>query len=466
MFLSDSKVALARLADLTAYPIARPPERTAIHELLEALLEESGLNAGRNPFGELIKPGQTVVLKPNWVMHKNGSGEGLDCVVTHPSVINAVLDCVLQASPGKVIVGDAPVQGCNFNQLMQDGGFLPLQEHYRRIGAPVDWVDFRRTTLDRSKAVWQRSTDLRDLDRYTLFDLGERSLLEPISDSADRFRVTVYNPDLMRQRHSRGKHQYLVAKEIMEADVVINMPKLKTHAKAGITAALKNVVGINGNKEFLPHHSAGGVDRGGDCYPGSSRLKSAAEFFLDAANRRSGTANTVIRQFARVSSRLARVLGEDANLEGSWHGNDTIWRTCLDLNRILLYGCGDGTLHPTPQRRVITITDAIICGQGNGPLSPIPKTMGMLSLAVNSAAADYVHAQIMGFDWTKIPLVKSAFSALANFAPSDVEVLFEGRALAQPWPEWSPTPFQPPAGWMGHCERDRAMATEVSPASL
>jgi len=33
---------------------------------------------------------------------------------------------------------------------------------------------------------------------------------------------------------------------------------LKLHRKAGITCALKNLIGINGNKEYLPHHRLGG----------------------------------------------------------------------------------------------------------------------------------------------------------------------------------------------------------------
>ena len=57
----------------------------------------------------------------------------------------------------------------------------------------------------------------------------------------------------------RGRHRYLVARELIEADVVFNVPKLKTHKKAGVTGALKNLVGINGHKAYLPHHRKGGV---------------------------------------------------------------------------------------------------------------------------------------------------------------------------------------------------------------
>ena len=74
----------------------------------------------------------------------------------------------------------------------------------------------------------------------------------------------------MRRTHAPGRHQYLVAREVIEADVIVNLPKLKTHKKAGVTCALKNLIGINGNKEYLPHHRVGGAERGGDCYPAAS----------------------------------------------------------------------------------------------------------------------------------------------------------------------------------------------------
>jgi hypothetical protein len=35
----------------------------------------------------------------------------------------------------------------------------------------------------------------------------------------------------------------LIAKDVLEADIIINLPKLKMHKKAGVTNALKNFVG-------------------------------------------------------------------------------------------------------------------------------------------------------------------------------------------------------------------------------
>lgn len=73
-----------------------------------------------NPLGHVVNPGDTVVVKPNWVCHKN-LGErayGLtdtDSLITHGSILRAVLDYVALALRGKgrIIIGDAPIQDTN-----------------------------------------------------------------------------------------------------------------------------------------------------------------------------------------------------------------------------------------------------------------------------------------------------------------------------------------------------------------
>ena len=46
-------------------------------------------------------------------------------------------------------------------------------------------------------------------------------------------------------------------------------------------------------------------------------------------------------------------------MEGGWFGNDTCWRMVLDLNRVLRYGAGDGTMRDGRRRRVFNLADAI-----------------------------------------------------------------------------------------------------------
>jgi uncharacterized protein (DUF362 family) len=385
----------------------------------------------------------------------------MDCLVTHTSLLEAVLEYVALARPRSVLLGDAPVQGCDFEALRKACGLGALAEAFQGRDFDFSIVDFRRTLLRGEGVRVSRIENNKAMENFVLFDLKGDSLLEGLARDAEKFRITMYSPDHLRKTHAAGKHQYLVAREIMEADVVINLPKLKCHKKACITGALKNLVGINGNKEYLPHHRRGGTASGGDCYPGKSWFKGRAEAFLDAANRRgSGALRNMLVRSARLSLRCARILGGDANLEGSWYGNDTLWRTCLDLLRILLYGREDGTLDRSPQRSVISITDAIIAGEGEGPMAPTPVPAGFLTGALNPAAAEWVHARLMGFDPAKIPLVRQVFADLSypltTFQPSAIRVRTgDTERDADAVYPLNGRHFFPATGWKGHCELER-----------
>lgn len=405
-------------------------------------------------FADIIHGESTVLLKPNWVIHDNLGDHDLDCLVTHPRFILFILKQIFKAKPKKVIIGDAPIQGCDFNALVTSSW---RQEVEKIATCPVEIVDFRRTILSSKGLAAGQQNDVRDESRYILFDLGKDSLLEPVSSSDARFRITCYDPDILAERHCLGRHQYLLCREPFEADVVINLPKLKTHKKAGITAALKNLVGINGNKEYLPHHRVGGKLLGGDCYPGVAPLKRMAEYCLDQANRRIGTKSynswyKGVNRFMKAHSYFG-----EPEIEGSWHGNDTVWRMTLDLNRILLYGRTDGTMADVPQRVVYTITDGIIAGEGAGPLAPSPVPLGVISVATSMAMADLVHATIMGFDWRKIPLVREAFGSfrypLTSKRPEDCEIHLDGQQLTlSEIRKHFTRRFEPAPGWKGHIE--------------
>lgn len=431
---------------------------------LRNLLAQAGLDRDRfgkatwNPLGGLIASGSRVVVKPNWVLHENACGETMDCMVTHTSVLEAILHYVLKADPGGVVVGDAPVQRCDFAALCADRNIGSLSEAFGAARPRFSVKDFRRTVLPSGKLGAPKEEDRRSLEEYVLFDLGGDSALEPITSSPPTFRVTKYDPSLLEQRHAPGRHQYLISRDVMEAEVVINAPKLKTHKKAAVTGALKNLVGINGNKEFLPHHRKGGSLRGGDCYPGCSRLKELVEDLTDAANRgHRPRARRAYAWAARGAYWLSRVLGVDSGYSGSWYGNDTVWRMCLDLQRILHYGRPDGTLADTVQRRVISITDAIIAGEGEGPLAPTPVPLGMVTLGSNPATAEWVHALLMGLNPQAIPLVREAFAShrypLVTLAPCDIRVFVDGETVsADEVHVRFGHSFRPPKGWVGHCE--------------
>ncbi|MBO0722562.1 MAG: DUF362 domain-containing protein [Blastocatellia bacterium] len=433
----DPRVAVAKLSS-SDYRTVNDELSSALERALGCLRWQDGAEGQDSaakalnrfgPFGRIIPSGARVLIKPNFVLHENQGPGGMDPLVTHPSLVRAVVQSVLRSDPAEVIVGDAPLQGCDFGRLMDITGLGQWAEALMKRDPRFKGVaDFRRTTCVFVDGVRKAKENIQSAENFVLFDLGKESLLEPLSNGRDGFRVTCYDPRLLAQTHHAGRHQYLVAREVIEADVIINMPKLKTHKKAGITCALKNLIGINGNKEYLPHHRIGGSNTGGDCYPGGSLLKRALEFTSDREHTTSSFAMSKVWHNAGVQfQRALRLMGDQLGTEGSWSGNDTIWRTCLDLNRILLYGRADATLADSPQRQVVHVVDAIVAGQGDGPLAPLPLPMGLIIVGQNAAAVDWIGAHLLGYEPSKVSIVREGFRKfrwpLASFPSCDVVLL-------------------------------------------
>ena len=454
-------VSAAPYAPDEAYPELPAVEPGAapnpVFALVRGALRELGLDAGRfgtpqwNPLGDLVKPGGKIVVKPNWVLHQNLGPDGMDCMITHPAVLRAVLEYVFLAQPAQVTLGDAPIQGCDFERMLDHGAMRAVIGHFQGRGLPLAVRDFRRTVMKQAGELKLVDEELHPESDYVLVDLGRDSLLEPISKDWKKFRVTVYDPRKMWNHHRPGLHRFLIARDILEADLVVNVPKLKAHKKAGITCCLKNLIGINGNKEYLPHHRKGAAEAGcgGDNYEHRRWQMTLAESGLDFANQ--------IRGFPRLYRFCERVVwrllswawkkDHGVQIEGSWHGNDTIWRTCLDLNRALLYGDLSGGLQESVQRQEISIVDAVVAGQGEGPLAPEPLGTGAVFAARNPAIGDFLGAHLLGFDAAKIPLLRHVCDKMR----------WPICAAAPMVPTFDP-PFPParaPKGWAGHVELER-----------
>jgi uncharacterized protein (DUF362 family) len=452
----------ARVAGVA--PLSPRYDERAIVVALENIGKSLGWADERGPFGRIVPAGAKVLIKPNLVAHENQGPWGVEPLVTHASLIRAATSSALCAGASEVLVGDAPVQGCDFPALLQVTGLGEWARTLMRSDSRFKGIrDFRRTTCVLVAGVRVSNEELQSEDRFVLFDLGRDSLLEPVTDSRDSFRVTCYDPRLLAKTHAPGRHRYLVARDVIDADVVINLPKLKTHKKAGITCALKNLIGINGNKEYLPHHRIGGSTSGGDCYPGGSLVKTALEHAWDQQNMAASfAAGRVWHGVATQLDRLARLQGDRCGVEGSWSGNDTIWRTCLDLNRILLYGRADATLAQVLQRRVVHVVDAIVAGQGDGPLAPQPLPLGLVFGGNSAAAVDWVGARLLGYDPSRIPIVRHTFDhypwPLTSFTAEEINLVGEwgsriAKAVLQP--EAGPivqTTY--PAGWSDAIARD------------
>ncbi len=87
-----------------------------------------------------------------------------------------------------------------------------------------------------------------------------------------------------------------------------------------------------------------------------------------------------------------------SNSKSSVNGNYTVWRMCLDLNKILFYADAAGTLHDSTQRTTLHGTDGIIAGEGEGPLRSEPVALGAFIAALNAPASYWVTTRLMGYD--------------------------------------------------------------------
>lgn len=249
--------------------------------------------------------------------------------------------------------------------------------------------------------------------------------------------------------HDINYHNYIISKDILDADVVVSIPKLKTHEKVGITVAMKGLVGIVSNKECLAHYRCGDPEEDGDEYSNKDYLLKIAQIIsaLTYKSRKVSLTKELLkiidynyRRFLRII--LKKILG------GAWHGNDTAWRMVVDLVNIVKYYDSKGELKESPKRKNIVFVDGIIAGEGNGPLKPIPAPAKTIIFSDDLLFADMISCKLMGWDYKKIPLISrnDIEEILADY--DRIRVILNGKSekLKNIAPSLG-RPFIPPDGW-------------------
>jgi uncharacterized protein (DUF362 family) len=477
------------------YPeLAFLPAETApgnrIYAGVRDLLRALGYDAARrdtaawSPLSDLVRPGGTVVLKPNFVRHFSEKADGrFDAVVTHPMVLRPLIDYALLAvgPRGRVVVADAPQYDCEVDVLLERTRLPALLDWYRdALGAEVGWRDLRVEVGRHLHGVqFEKHALPGDPEGYQPVDLGAGSEFAAMGERPLRqLRGADYDEEVTIRHHSGGRNEYLVAKTVLEADLVINLPKVKTHKKTGVTLSMKNLIGINGDKNWLPHYRAGFPERGGDEFPRPDPYARVRRVGAEIARTllKRGIGAPVFRRLRAVEN--AAGLGARAR-NGNWWGNDTIWRTTIDLNKIFYLADARGVLGAPggTGRRVLNVYDGIVAGERDGPMGPDARPLGLLAAAEDGVSADVVLAWIMGFDWRRIPVLARAIGELAG----GVRITdFEGDpdALEVQWIDERgertlrlseidlDLTFEPHPGWKGRIERARPAGQEEPPASI
>src|SRR5499426_750646 len=114
--LTSASVALSSL------PSPAYPDSQVDKALLSVPQRLEWFEEGRGPSGKMIPRGARILIKPNLVLHANEGPWGIDPLVTHLSLIRAVVEGALRAQPSEILVGDAPLQGCDFYHLLSITG--------------------------------------------------------------------------------------------------------------------------------------------------------------------------------------------------------------------------------------------------------------------------------------------------------------------------------------------------------
>lgn len=433
-----------------------------------------------NPLGGLVAPGGCVMLKPNLVNHRN-TGDRLygltdtSSLITHGSVIRAVMDYAALAlhGHGKIIVSDCPIQGADWQAVLSLAGLPACAARLRVLfpGLTIEFNDNRLVTAEMRATRMLGQADQRDEnDGYELIDLGDRSLLLPLMRPGVEFGVAQYPRWRMRSAHSPHKNLYLFHRDYLYPDLLINLPKLKTHMKAGFTGGLKNLVGMVGHKDYLPHFRYGSPHSGGDEYPDGTWLWN---LYWQAVHwdweLKRGSQKQAVQFLVKVLRACQRVLGAPDDFDtiggGGWSGNDTLWRTILDVNRAFFYFNRENRQiedHVTWRGNYLAVMDGLIGGHRESPLSPTPVEAGVILAAQNPVALDAAAVTLIGYDLQKLPQLREAFRpmplSLVNFLPSDVRLMGLGsiKTLDDLSRSGLVQKFEPSQGYRGSLERVKA----------
>ena len=438
----------------------------------EASAIDDALAPSRPLFARTIRPGDTVALKPNWLAHRHKyRADEWRSVITNPEVITGVLRLVLDClqGSGRIVITDGPQTDSSWDRIM--GRMTP--DVWRTMGARAG-IDV--SVLDLREHEWTTRGDVNIARRAlpgdplgsTAVDLGGASEFIGHRRSARGYYGADYDVAETNRVHSEGRHLYKVSRTVISADVFINLPKMKTHKKAGITCSLKNLVGINTYKNFLPHHTEGTPSEGGDQFPTDSASKQVEGVLTDRFKAVLMARPELGRYAVPLKALGKKIFGDTRETirSGNWYGNDTLWRMVLDLNKVLFYAEPEGGLRAdalSSRKKYLTVVDGIIAGEGNGPEAPDPKHAGVLVTGSNPVAVDAVCAKLMGLDWQRIPSIRQAFDVatykLCECAYDDIEIQsttprFAGRLVDIA--DGAVAHFRPHFGWTGHVELSSA----------
>ena len=363
---------------------------------------------------EIVKPGNKVVIKPNFVRQCSLESKEWIHVITNPILIREVLYAVTDRlnGNGEVVILDVPQEDSDFNMIVKNTGLQKIvKEVQKTTKVPISFVDIRiERKVTCNGIIVKRIKQPGDPKGYKKVNLKNNSSFYG-KINKDYYGAD-YDREAARNYHNEVDNSYVISGSVLDCDVYINMPKWKTHKIGGMTCCLKNAVGVIGVKNCIPHHTIGSPETNGDAYPHMDNKSKIENGLKKFAHKMLNKGIPFIGYFVTLAKYIASpFLGKPMETirSGHWYGNDTLWRAILDLNKIILYADKNGVMKDAPQRKYIAIIDGIIAGEKNGPMMPELKKCGVIGIAYSPLLGDTVMAKMMGFDYRKIPCINEGY---------------------------------------------------------
>jgi uncharacterized protein (DUF362 family) len=147
---------------------------------------------------QLVPPGSRILLKPNMVVAKpNSSG-----ATTNPLILDALIEHLMQTSPGEIIIGESSEVGCDTMQAYKVTGVYDIAQKWK-----VTLLDFKK-------------------DQQVYVDVPNGKVLKKV----------------------------LIAETVRKVDYLINLPILKVHCQTTVTIGMKNLKGCIPDQEKSRFH--------------------------------------------------------------------------------------------------------------------------------------------------------------------------------------------------------------------
>jgi uncharacterized protein (DUF362 family) len=413
-----------------------------------------------------IKPNDVVVIKPNLVKESKETDKNeWRSVITSAFVIQSVTEyvCKKLSGKGEIYICDAPQTDSSFKKIAEKLGLYDVaKELSDQYNIPIEVVDLRNEEwINENGIIVKREKKTGDPNGTIAFNLGKNSLFYKHKGEGQYYGAD-YDYKEVNRHHKVETQEYLICATPIMADVVISLPKLKTHKKTGVTLSVKNLVGINADKNWLPHHTFGSPSSGGDEYPDTSlkrKIETAGAKIVKKIALNIPYLGTKIARILRNKGMTVFGSGSNTIRSGNWYGNDTTWRMTLDLNRCLLYGNSDGTLRNESAKRYYSVIDGEIGMEGSGPMQGDPKECGIFISGSDPVSVDAVAATVMGFDWEKLPVIREAFYLdtlpISTVDPNTIQVvseLHDWQGSLEELKTKEHYDFIPHFGWRNHIE--------------